>query len=69
MFNILAVLGVTAIIKPINIIDTGIINSDIFWMLGVALLVLLLVFVPSKMKLGRKEGLILLLFYTLFIIN
>ena len=69
MFNILAVLGVTALIKPIQIMDVGIINSDIFWMLGVSLLVLLMVFVPSKMKLGRKEGLILLLFYILFIVN
>lgn len=69
MFNVLAVLGITALIKPINIIDEGIINSDVFWMLGVSLLVLVLVFVPSKMKLGRKEGLILLLFYMLFIFN
>ena len=69
MFNILAVLGITALIKPINIIDAGIINSDIFWMLGVSILVFLLVFVPSKMKLGRKEGVLLLLFYILFIVN
>lgn len=69
MFNVLAVIGVTALIKPISIIDDGIITSDIFWMLGISFLVLLLVFIPSKMKLGRKEGLILLLFYILFIIN
>ena len=69
MFNVLAVIGVTALIKPISIIDDGIITSDIFWMLGVSFLVLLLVFIPSKMKLGRKEGLILLLFYILFVIN
>ena len=69
MFNVLAVIGITALIKPISIIDDGIITSDIFWMLGVSFLVLLLVFIPSKMKLGRKEGLILLLFYILFVIN
>ena len=69
MFNVLAVIGLTGLITPISVIDDGIITSDIFWMLGVSLLVLLLVFIPSKMKLGRKEGLILLLFYILFIVN
>ena len=30
MFNVLAVIGITALIKPISIIDDGIITSDIF---------------------------------------
>ena len=72
MFNILAVLGITSIIQPIHVMDSGLMNSDIFWMLAVSFLIFPLVFAPSKMKLAWKEGCLLLsiymcfLFFTLF---
>ncbi len=66
VFNILAVLGITSIITPITIVDQGLLSSDIFWMLGISLLVFPLVFAPVKMKLSWKEGLILIGLYLLF---
>ncbi len=67
IFNILAVLGITSMITPIKIVDQNLLTSDIFWMLGIALLLLPLNFIPVKMKLSWKEGLILLSLYLLFI--
>ena len=67
IFNILAVIGITSIITPISANDSTLYTNDIYWMLGVSLLLLILVFVPKKMELERKSGVILLLFYGLFL--
>ena len=67
IFNIFAVLGITAMITPINVMDQALLESDIYWMLGFAFIVLPLVFVPSKMRLGWRDGLILLAGYAAFI--
>ena len=67
IFNIFAVLGITAMITPVQVMDKALLESDIYWMLGFAFLVLPLVFVPSKMKLGWRDGLILLAAYVAFI--
>ena len=67
VFNILAVLGITSMITPIQIADQNLLSSDIFWMLGIALIILPLNFIPVKMKLTWKEGLVLLTLYILFI--
>ncbi|MEB8329773.1 calcium/sodium antiporter [Flavobacteriaceae bacterium KMM 6897] len=67
IFNLLAVLGITAIITPITVIDQGLLSSDIFWMLGISFLILPLVFFPKGMRLGWRDGLVLLSFYLAFI--
>ena len=67
VFNILAVLGITSMISPIRVVDQGLLTFDIIWMLVFAVLVFPLVFAPVRMKLGWKEGLILLISYTIFI--
>jgi len=67
VFNILAVLGLTSIITPITVKDQGLLTSDIYWMLGISLLIFPLVFAPVKMKLSWKEGLILIALYGGFI--
>lgn len=67
VFNILAVLGLTAIIKPITITDQELISVDIYWMLAISFLILPLVFLPKKMRLERKSGLILLALYIVFL--
>ncbi len=70
VFNILAVLGLTAIVTPVSVTDYGLISNDLVWMLVISFLILPLVFfVPVKMKLSWKEGLILALFYIAFMIN
>lgn len=67
MFNILAVLGVTAIISPISVNDTTLLSNDIYWVIGISILILPLVFFPKKLRLDWKDGLILLFCYGVFL--
>ncbi len=67
MFNIMAVLGITAMVTPVSVMDSKLVSVDIYWMLGISFLILPLVFLPKKMRLNRKEGLILLAVYIIFI--
>ncbi len=67
IFNLLAVLGITAIVTPITVMDQGLLSSDIFWMLGISFLILPLVFFPKGLRLGWRDGLVLLAFYLAFI--
>lgn len=67
IFNILAVLGLTSIVSPITVTDQGLIDSDIYWMLAVSFMILPLSFVFNKLKLGKIEGLVLLVFYVAFL--
>ncbi len=67
IFNILAVLGITSIITPVSIVDERLLTNDIFWMLGISVSILPLVFFPRKMYLNWKDGLILLSCYLFFI--
>jgi cation:H+ antiporter len=69
VFNILAVLGITSMITPIELKDVELLNYDIFWMLGISFLVLPLVFFPKKLRLDWKDGFILLILYAVFIIT
>lgn len=67
MFNILAVLGVTSIIQPIIINDKGLLTNDIYWMLGISFIILPLVFLPRGLRLGWRDGIILLGLYGIFV--
>lgn len=67
IFNILAVLGITSIITPINLVDTRLLSHDIFWMLGISFLILPLVFFPKGMRLNWKDGIILIILYGFFV--
>ena len=67
IFNILSVLGVTAIIKPIEKVDVRIINQDIYWMLGFGFILLPLVILPKRGSLSLKEGVLLLIAYGVFL--
>ena len=60
MFNILAVLGITAMVIPIEANDQGLIDFDLVWMLVISLSIFPLVFTPGRMRLSWGEGLILL---------
>ena len=68
IFNLLAVMGITSMVQPVMVQDTGLLDNDIWWMIGISVLVLPLVLIPEKLKLGRKEGLILLILYAIFLI-
>ncbi len=67
IFNIASVLGITAIIQPIAVKDETLMNVNIFWMLGFALVLLPLAFVPKKMVLGRPKGVLIFVSYVIFI--
>ena len=67
IFDMLGVIGITAVLSPIYIMDEKLITSDLVWMLSIAILLLPLVFYPNKMKFGRYEGMVLILFYILYI--
>lgn len=67
IFNLLAVLGITAIITPIKVMDQGLLTNDIFWMLGFSLLILPLVFIPKGLRLGWRDGIILVVSYVIFV--
>ncbi|QMU65582.1 MAG: calcium/sodium antiporter [Flavobacteriaceae bacterium] len=67
VFNLLAVLGITSIITPVKVEDITLLTNDIYWMLAISFSIVLLVFMPKKMRLERKNGIILLLGYILFL--
>ena len=67
IFNIASVLGITAIIQPIAVKSAEILTNDIFWMLGFALVLGILAFLPKNFCIGRFKGLILFLGYTVFV--
>jgi cation:H+ antiporter len=67
IFNVFAVLGITAIITPIQIVDRGLVDQDMIWMLAFALVVLPLVFLPKGLRLNWRDGLVLLGMYGAFL--
>ncbi len=67
IFDILGVMGITAILAPIDNIDQKLIQSDSLWMLSIAFLILPLVFINKKFVFGRIEGIFLIIAYIVFI--
>ena len=67
LFNILAVLGITALIHPLTVVDNTLLDFDIYVMIGIAALLIPLVFSPKKMEIYWRDGLILLVVYIAFI--
>ncbi len=67
IFNIASVLGITAIIQPIAVKSGAILTSDIFWMMGIAFILIPLAFMPRKFTMGRLKGFILFAGYVVFI--
>ena len=67
IFNILSVLGFTAIIKPILLNDTALLTYDFQASLLFTLLIIPLMSVFTKDRLDRLEGALLFVLYLLFI--
>ena len=67
IFNIASVLGLTAMIHPIEVKNPNILSQDIFWMLGFAVVLLPLAFLPKRLTLGRWKGMLILTAYIIFI--
>ena len=67
IFNIASVLGLTAMITPIRVIDNRILDTNMFWMLGFALVLLPLGYLPPRLALNRWKGFALFAAYCVFI--
>ena len=67
IFNIASVLGITAIIQPIVVNSVETLSSDIFWMMGIAFILIPLAFLPKKFTMGRLKGFILFAGYVVFV--
>jgi len=66
IINILFVLGITSIISPIKVPSFAI--FDMIYLIFASLLLLAFVFLGRKYKLSRWNGIVLLLFYILYVI-
>ena len=65
IFNILGILGVTALVRPIPV-DPAVVRTDLWWMLGTAVLLLPLLW--SGKRLSRVEGGVLVAAYGAYLL-
>ena len=66
IFNIGLVLGITSIIRPINV-TSEIVDRDLVWMLIFAFLIFFLVLLKKRVKVSKYKGLVMLVSYFLFV--
>ncbi|MEX1002841.1 MAG: calcium/sodium antiporter [Crocinitomicaceae bacterium] len=64
IFNIMAVIGITAIVKPIEV-EKATLHFDMWWVIGIALALLPMMLIGKKV--GRLKGSVLLLSYVAYI--
>ncbi|WP_299226611.1 calcium/sodium antiporter [uncultured Psychroserpens sp.] len=67
IFNIGSVLGLTSIIKTIEVTEASILSRDIYWMLAFALVLIPLIMIPKRFQISRYKGLLLVVGYGAFI--
>ena len=67
VFNIFAVLGLTASIKSISMIEQALLSFDTICMLSITIILGVLIYFNNKKYLFRKEGLFLFVLYLLYI--
>ena len=70
IFNIASVLGITAIVQPIVILESSValLLNDILWMLGFSMAIYLLARLPKKYLLTRYKGILLFVAYAVFMV-
>ncbi len=66
IFNVFSILGVTALLKPLEVSAT-VISFDMIWMVAVAVLLILFLLPLRKGVLSRWKGAFLLLIYIVYI--
>ena len=67
IFNILAILGITSSILPIRVESPEVLSFDLWYMLGISLLLMILILPLKGSILRRWKGMMLVLAYILFI--
>ena len=68
IFNILAVLGLTALIKDIPLVDEQLFRTDYLLMMGITIFLGVFIYLFSKNKISRTEGILFLAVYITYII-
>ncbi len=66
IFNILFVLGITSLIHPLDI-NPAVLQFDIFWMLGIALMLFVLMLLKKRWVLTRIKAFLLFLAYFVYL--
>jgi len=66
IFNIWAILGITATLKPINV-NPSMVNNDYWWMTGIAIVLFLMILPLAKGLISRWKGALMLFVYVLYI--
>ncbi len=67
IFNILAILGITSVITPISVVSPEVLSFDIWYMLGLSLLLMILILPLKGSYLRRWKGVIMVSVYILFL--
>ncbi|MDG2227009.1 MAG: sodium:calcium antiporter [Flavobacteriales bacterium] len=68
IFNIMAVIGLTSIVSPIELSEAGVrqfLNFDMYWVAGIAVALLPMLYFGAKF--GRLKGAVLLISYLVYI--
>jgi cation:H+ antiporter len=68
IFNILAVLGLTALITDIPLVDQQLLRTDYIFMMAITLLLGAFIYLFSKNRISNKEGLIFLGIYIAYLV-
>ncbi len=68
IFNVLAVLGLTAMVKDIPLLDMQLLYTDYVFMMIITILLGLFIYLFSKNKISRMEGVIFLLLYIAYLV-
>jgi len=68
IFNILAILGITSVVKSIDV-NPMVLKFDIFWMLGIPLLLFLFLLPLRKAMITRWKGLVFVSIYVAYIFS
>ena len=66
IFNILSVLGITSLVKPIPVSD-GFLSFDIFWMIGISVLLFFFILPLKGGTLSRLKALLLFTGYCIYV--
>jgi len=66
IFNLGFVLGITSMVKSLEV-NPMILSFDIYWLFGIALILMCMMFIPPKLILSRWKGLVMLSIYLIYL--
>ena len=66
IFNLGFVLGITSMVKPLEV-NPLILSFDIYWLFGIALILMGMLFIPPRLILSRWKGLVMLSIYLIYL--